>query len=188
MAWCLATETLRRALPATAEPICSLNATGLERLLGMVAKDTNQHLAACGLQIRNPRGEWELTNAGLQWTEALPYCRGGHSRIPDPLEPGRCRRGAGAGLMEGQATTPTTARQRVGVTTAEACADLGMSRETLRQLRLRAFGLPGFGGLCSSVQGCEKDLLTCQQSLSGMFCSSCGPSAKRGAGPAGSHP
>jgi hypothetical protein len=51
----LATETLRRALPATADPICSLNATGLGRLLGMKAKDTNQHLAACGLQIRNPR-------------------------------------------------------------------------------------------------------------------------------------
>ena len=51
----LATETLRRALPATADPICSLNATGLGRLLGMKAKDTNQHLATCGLQIRNPR-------------------------------------------------------------------------------------------------------------------------------------
>jgi hypothetical protein len=75
----LATDTLRRALPAAEEPICSLNATGLGRLLGMKAKDTNQHLAACGLQIRNPRGEWELTNAGLQWAEALPYCRGGHS-------------------------------------------------------------------------------------------------------------
>jgi prophage antirepressor-like protein len=75
----LATETLRRALPATEEPICSLNATGLGQLLGMKAKDTNQHLAACGLQVRNRRGEWELTNAGLQWAEALPYCRGGHS-------------------------------------------------------------------------------------------------------------
>ena len=75
----LATETLRRALPATEKPFCSLNATGLGQLLGMKAKDTNQHLAACGLQIRNPRGEWELTNAGLQWAEALPYCRGGHS-------------------------------------------------------------------------------------------------------------
>jgi hypothetical protein len=42
-------------------------------------KDTNQNLAACGLQILNPRGEWELTHAGLQCTEALPYCRGGHS-------------------------------------------------------------------------------------------------------------
>ena len=33
------------------------------------------------------------------------------------------------------ATTPS--RQRVWVTTAEACAALGMSRETLRQLGLR---------------------------------------------------
>ena len=75
----LATESLRRALPATEEPICSLNATGLGQLLGMKAKDTNQHLAACGLQIRNQRGEWELTDAGRPWGEALPYCRQGHS-------------------------------------------------------------------------------------------------------------
>jgi hypothetical protein len=34
----LATETLRRALPATAEPICSLNATGL----GQVARHEGQ--------------------------------------------------------------------------------------------------------------------------------------------------
>lgn len=75
----LATESLRRALPATEEPICSLNATGLGQLLGMKARDTNQHLAACGLQIRNQRGEWELTDAGRPWGEALPYCRQGHS-------------------------------------------------------------------------------------------------------------
>ena len=49
------------------------------QLLGMKAKDTNQHLAACGLQIRNQRGEWELTDAGRPWGEALPYCRGTHS-------------------------------------------------------------------------------------------------------------
>ena len=39
------------------------------------------------------------------------------------------------------ATTPT--RQRVWVTTAEACTALGMSRETLRQLRLRGVLTPG---------------------------------------------
>ncbi|WP_094555478.1 Bro-N domain-containing protein [Synechococcus sp. 1G10] len=75
----LATETLRRALPAAEQPICSLNPTGLGQLLGMKAKDTNQHLAACGLQVRNQRGEWELTDAGRHWGEALPYCRQGHS-------------------------------------------------------------------------------------------------------------
>lgn len=75
----LATEPLRRALPPCDEPICSLNATGLGQLLGMKAKDANQHLAACGLQHRNHRGEWELTDAGRRWGEALPFCRGGHS-------------------------------------------------------------------------------------------------------------
>ena len=75
----LVTETLQRVLPPEEEPICSTNPTGLGQLLGMKAKITNEHLAACGLQVRNQRGEWELTNAGRRWGEALPYCRQGHS-------------------------------------------------------------------------------------------------------------
>jgi len=54
----LAAETLRRALPAAEEPICSLNATQLGRRLGMSARVINQHLAACGLQHRNAQDEW----------------------------------------------------------------------------------------------------------------------------------
>ncbi len=79
----LAVETLRRALPArdTAanEAICSLNATQLGRLLGLSAKATNQCLAHHGLQFRNERDEWELTEAGEAWAEAMPYSRNGHS-------------------------------------------------------------------------------------------------------------
>ena len=75
----LSVETLRRTLPATEEPICSLNATQLGRKLGMAARVMNQHLAACGLQVRNARDEWELTERGQEWAEALPYCRHGHS-------------------------------------------------------------------------------------------------------------
>ena len=79
----LAVETLRRALPArdTAanEAICSLNATQLGRLLGLSAKATNQRLAQHGLQFRNERDEWELTEAGEAWAEAMPYSRNGHS-------------------------------------------------------------------------------------------------------------
>jgi prophage antirepressor-like protein len=75
----LSVETLRRTLPATEEPICSLNATQLGRKLGMAARVMNQHLAACGLQLRNARDEWELSERGQQWAEALPYCRQGHS-------------------------------------------------------------------------------------------------------------
>jgi prophage antirepressor-like protein len=86
----LATESLRRALPATEEPICSLNATGLGQLLGMKAKDTNQHLAACGLQIRNQRGRMgahRCRPAVGRGTAVLPP---GAQRLPDPLEPRRC--------------------------------------------------------------------------------------------------
>ncbi|PLT16365.1 BRO-N domain-containing protein [Ralstonia mannitolilytica] len=75
----LAVETLRRALPAANAPICSLNATQLGKLINRSAKATNQLLAATGLQFRNDRDEWELTEAGEAWAEAMPYSRNGHS-------------------------------------------------------------------------------------------------------------
>ena len=65
----LTTEVLRRALPAANEPICSLNATQLGKLLSRSAKATNQLLASGGLQFRN----------GEAWAEAMPYSRNGHS-------------------------------------------------------------------------------------------------------------
>ena len=75
----LAVETLRRALPAANEPICSLNATQLGKLLNRSAKATNQLLASHGFQFRNDRDEWDLTEAGEAWAEAMPYSRNGHS-------------------------------------------------------------------------------------------------------------
>nr|WP_268838015.1 Bro-N domain-containing protein [Burkholderia sp. WTPI3] len=75
----IAVETLRRALPAADAPICSLNATQVGQLLGISAKAANQRLAHRGLQMRNDRDEWELTNAGEAWAEAMPYSRNGHS-------------------------------------------------------------------------------------------------------------
>jgi len=75
----LSVETLRRALPAANEPTCSLNATQLGKLLGLSAKATNLRLAHHGLQFRNERDEWELTEAGEAWAEAMPYSRNGHS-------------------------------------------------------------------------------------------------------------
>lgn len=79
----LTTEALRRALPskgaAANEPICSLNATQLGKLLNRSAKATNQLLASHGFQFRNDRDEWELTEAGEAWAEAMPYSRNGHS-------------------------------------------------------------------------------------------------------------
>ena len=75
----LTVETLRRALPTANTPLCTLNATQLGKLLNRSAKATNQLLASHGLQLRNERDEWELTEAGEAWAEALPYSRHGHS-------------------------------------------------------------------------------------------------------------
>jgi prophage antirepressor-like protein len=75
----LAVETLRRALPAANEPVCSLNATQLGKLINRSAKATNQLLASTDLQFRNDRDEWELTEAGEAWAEAMPFSRNGHS-------------------------------------------------------------------------------------------------------------
>lgn len=75
----ITTEVLRRALPAANEPMCALNATQLGKLLNRSPKATNRLLADNGLQIRNERDEWELTEAGEAWAEAMPYSRNGHS-------------------------------------------------------------------------------------------------------------
>lgn len=75
----LVIETLRRALPAANEPTCSHNATQLGKLAGSSAKATNQRLATLGFQFRNERDEWELTDAGKAWADAMPFSRNGHS-------------------------------------------------------------------------------------------------------------
>ncbi|KQH74684.1 BRO-N domain-containing protein [Xylella fastidiosa] len=75
----LTTEEIRRALPALQEPLCLLNATQLGKQLHCSAKEANQLLASAGLQFRNERDEWALTEAGRVWGEAIPYSRNGHS-------------------------------------------------------------------------------------------------------------
>ncbi|ALR09625.2 antirepressor [Xylella fastidiosa] len=75
----LTTEEIRRALPALQEPLCLLNATQLGKRLHCSAKEANHLLASSGLQFRNERDEWELTEAGRVWGEAIPYSRNGHS-------------------------------------------------------------------------------------------------------------
>ncbi|OCA57043.1 hypothetical protein AA93_10825, partial [Xylella fastidiosa subsp. pauca 11399] len=75
----LTTEEIRRALPALRDPLCLLNATQLGKQLHCSAKEANQLLASAGLQFRNERDDWELTEAGRVWGEAIPYSRNGHS-------------------------------------------------------------------------------------------------------------
>mgnify|MGYP003455706571 FL=1 len=59
--------------------MCALNATQLGKLLNRSPKATNRLLSDNGLQTRNDRDEWELTEAGEAWAEAMPYSRNGHS-------------------------------------------------------------------------------------------------------------
>jgi hypothetical protein len=75
----LSIETMRRALPANDEPIAAMNPTKLGQQLGLAARSVNARLASMGLQLRNDRDEWELTEAGQAWGEAMPYSRNGHS-------------------------------------------------------------------------------------------------------------
>ena len=76
----LSVETMRRALPpACNEPLAAVNPTKLGEQIGLSARTVNLRLAALGYQERNDRDEWELTDAGRVWGEALPYSRNGHS-------------------------------------------------------------------------------------------------------------
>lgn len=75
----LAVETMRHALPASNEPLAAVNPTRLGEHIGLSAKQVNRRLADLGYQYRNERDEWELTEAGRAWGEALPFSRNGHS-------------------------------------------------------------------------------------------------------------
>lgn len=70
---------LRLALPSDRLSACTLNATGLGNLMGLSGRAVNTLLAESGLQVRNARNEWELTEPGREWGESLPFSRGGHS-------------------------------------------------------------------------------------------------------------
>lgn len=48
-------------------------------LYSLILGSVNDRLAEMGLQVRNDRDEWELTEEGRAWGEALPYSRNGHS-------------------------------------------------------------------------------------------------------------
>ncbi len=75
----LGMETLRRALPPANEPLGSLNPTQLGEQIGLRAQAVNMRLRDMGLQFKNDRGEWELTEPGQAHGEAVPYSRHGHA-------------------------------------------------------------------------------------------------------------
>ncbi|WIM04467.1 MAG: BRO family protein [Candidatus Nitricoxidivorans perseverans] len=75
----LSVETMRLALPACNDPLAAVNPTKLGEQIGLSARAVNLRLAGLGFQNRNDRDEWELTDTGQAWGEALPYSRNGHS-------------------------------------------------------------------------------------------------------------
>lgn len=72
-------DAFRAVLPRNSEPMATLNSTGLGALIHEPAVTTNRLLERMGLQKRNARGEWELTDAGKRHGEAFPYTNGRHS-------------------------------------------------------------------------------------------------------------
>lgn len=75
----LPTEHHRLALPAKAEPLAAVNPTQLGKPLGLSGQAVNKRLQSLGLQFKNERGEWELTEAGMKYGEMHPYARNGHA-------------------------------------------------------------------------------------------------------------
>ena len=75
----LSVESLRKVLPPANDPICSLNPTQLGERACMSARAINTRLQSLGFQFKNDSDEWELTESGNRWAEALPFSRNGHS-------------------------------------------------------------------------------------------------------------
>ena len=75
------TESFRRALPAleSTEVIGSMNPTAIGKRIGKGAAWVNNGLRNAGLQVKNDRDEWVLTDAGHKYAESLPYTKNGHS-------------------------------------------------------------------------------------------------------------
>ena|GEM_PF-3889155 len=75
----LTMEPHRRGLFAASEPPARLTAAQLGQQVGLSPKKMNLRLEACGLQRQAASGEWELTDAGRDYAEAVPFSRHGHA-------------------------------------------------------------------------------------------------------------
>lgn len=75
------TEPMRRCLPTAQGPTASMNPTRLAKLVGggVTPQGVNCALESMGLQQKCLRGGWELTEAGREHGEMLPFSRNGHA-------------------------------------------------------------------------------------------------------------
>lgn len=74
----LSTEQYRQALPSP-EKISAYNATELGKLISVSAREMNLLLERAGFQFRNKSGEWQMTDEGSKYGEAVPFSKNGHS-------------------------------------------------------------------------------------------------------------
>jgi hypothetical protein len=72
-------EPMRKALPSSSEPSPKLNPKTIGTKLGMSAQAVNKRLQELGFQKKSERGEWELTESGTEYGEALPFAKNGHA-------------------------------------------------------------------------------------------------------------
>jgi prophage antirepressor-like protein len=61
-------------LPPERPGMAWLTADQVADRLDRTLRDTNQRLAASGLQLRNDADDWQLTEAGRNWGQTLPSC------------------------------------------------------------------------------------------------------------------
>lgn len=72
-------EDMRRLLPSLQEAAPSMNATAVGAELNVSPRVANAMLSDAGLQLRNARGELELTPEGRKYGRLLPFNNNGHS-------------------------------------------------------------------------------------------------------------
>jgi len=75
----LTMEPHRRGLSAAPKPPARITAAQLGQKAGLSVHTMNLRLEACGLQRRNEHEEWELTDAGQDYAEAVPRSLQDHS-------------------------------------------------------------------------------------------------------------
>jgi len=69
----------KKLIPPAEHETGFLNATMIGKKIGFLAKEVNVLLADNGLQYRNEKKQWRLTEEGKKYGEEFPFKRNGHS-------------------------------------------------------------------------------------------------------------
>jgi len=77
----IASNVIDGILPHFDDKVASLNPTMIGERIGKSAKQVNLLLEKAGLQFKNERGEWNLTDAGRKFGYSKVFSRNGHDGI-----------------------------------------------------------------------------------------------------------